>query len=72
MLYVIVMDRHDRNFIEAAFMSALSVDDLVLTLGCCRSTVYNYARRYGLSLPPSRPRGGRRVSRGWGLRGISR
>ena len=72
MLYVIVMDRHDRNFIEAAFMSASSVDDLVLTLGCCRSTVYNYARRYGLSLPPSRPRGGRRVSRGWGLRGISR
>ena len=63
---------HSRDFIEAAFMSAASMDDLVSTLECCRATCYNYARRYGLVLPPPRPRGGRRSPRSWGMRSVRR
>ena len=51
---------HTRDYIEAAFMSAETIDQLADTLGCSHSTCHNYAKRYAISLPPARPRGGRR------------
>ena len=51
---------HTRDYIEAAFMSAATLDELSETLGCSNSTCYNYAHRYSIALPPARPRGGRR------------
>ena len=63
-IYIMGMPKpipHSRDFIEAAFMSASSILDVVDTLGCSRATCYNYAKRWGLELPPSRPRGGRCV-----------
>lgn len=67
--YAMCMANRNRAVVVAAFDSAEVIQDVCDALRCSRRTVYVLAERYGLSVPCGR-RGGRRVGRSWGLRGL--